>query len=550
MAGFDVEAKAKRYDRQIRIWGPHGQDTLEQAHICVINAGPTGTETLKNLVLGGIKAFTIVDGADVVASDFGNNFMIEPGTTGKRATAVGPPLRELNGSVEGGCVEEDTMALLDAQPNFFDDFSVVIATQMRESELLRLEAATLKAGVPLLIARCYGLVAYLRISGPEHLVIESKPDSEVQDLRFHAPWPELLSLAQSVDLATADDITHKHVPYGLLLIKAAEHWRSTHDGKLPDTSKQKAAFKDLLRSWQHSIDGVPIEEENFAEAISNAHKMWSPPSIPPEVLSILHDTCATEPTAKSADFWLLACALRQFVDEEGRGSLPLQGSIPDMTATTEAYLELQKVYRVRAEDDAAAVEGHLHRLLVSIGRQTGSISPATVRLFCRNARNIRVVRFTKLSGSEPTEGAAVGGRNIQNALAAEDTVSAASMYLLMRAADSFYESQGRWPGVSAVGQSDSEESGSHESDLSRLKSLAVGLAVQSGASPSSVSIPDDLAGEVCRFGAAELHCSGAIVGGMAAQEAIKLLTRQFVPVAGTFVFNSLGLPSSSSVFDF
>jgi hypothetical protein len=54
----------------------------------------------------------------------------------------------------------------------------------------------------------------------------------------------------------------------------------------------------------------------------------------------------------------------------------------------------------------------------------------------------RVVRFTKLSGSEPTEGAAVGGRNIQNALAAEDTVSAASMYLLMRAADSFYESQG------------------------------------------------------------------------------------------------------------
>lgn len=58
------------------------------------------------------------------------------------------------------------------------------------------------------------------------------------------------------------------------------------------------------------------------------------------------------------------------------------------------------------------------------------------------------------------------------------------------------------------------------------------------------------AGEVCRFGAAEMHCMGAIMGGMAAQEAIKLLTRQFVPMAGTLIFNSMGLQSSSSVFNF
>ncbi len=43
---------------------------------------------------------------------------------------------------------------------------------------------------------------------------------------------------------------------------------------------------------------------------------------------------------------------------------------------------------------------------------------------------------------------------------------------------------------------------------------------------------------------------GAIVGGMAAQEAIKLLTRQFVPMAGILIFSSMGLQSSSSVFNF
>lgn len=57
-------------------------------------------------------------------------------------------------------------------------------------------------------------------------------------------------------------------------------------------------------------------------------------------------------------------------------------------------------------------------------------------------------------------------------------------------------------------------------------------------------------GEVCRFGGSELHCMGAIVGGMAAQEAIKMVTRQFVPLAGTLLYNSLGLQSASSVFAF
>lgn len=48
----------------------------------------------------------------------------------------------------------------------------------------------------------------------EHRVIESKPDNTVEDLRFHQPWPELQRFADSIDLASADDITHKHVPYG------------------------------------------------------------------------------------------------------------------------------------------------------------------------------------------------------------------------------------------------------------------------------------------------------------------------------------------------
>lgn len=124
------EAKRKRYDRQIRIWGAHGQDALESARLCLLNAGPTGSETLKNLVLGGIASFTIVDGAKVQESDLGNNFFLEQESIGQpRAQCVTALLKELNESVEGVFRDESPEELIATDPGFFQNFNLVIATQ-------------------------------------------------------------------------------------------------------------------------------------------------------------------------------------------------------------------------------------------------------------------------------------------------------------------------------------------------------------------------------------------------------------------------------------
>lgn len=48
---------------------------MEKASICLLNCGPTGSETLKNLVLGGVGSITVVDGSKVEVGDLGNNFM-------------------------------------------------------------------------------------------------------------------------------------------------------------------------------------------------------------------------------------------------------------------------------------------------------------------------------------------------------------------------------------------------------------------------------------------------------------------------------------------
>ncbi len=65
MSSESGDAKAKRYDRGIRIWGSHGQAALDNTRVCLLNASATGSETLKNLVLGGLASFTIVDGEKV-----------------------------------------------------------------------------------------------------------------------------------------------------------------------------------------------------------------------------------------------------------------------------------------------------------------------------------------------------------------------------------------------------------------------------------------------------------------------------------------------------
>jgi len=39
----------------------------------------------------------------------------------------------------------------------------------------------------------------------------------------------------------------------------------------------------------------------------------------------------------------MAKAIRDFVENEGNGNLPLRGSVPDMTAKTDYYVALQQV---------------------------------------------------------------------------------------------------------------------------------------------------------------------------------------------------------------
>jgi amyloid beta precursor protein binding protein 1 len=93
-------------------------------------------------------------------------------------------------------------------------------------------------------------------------------------------------------------------------------------------------------------------------------------SIPTNVTAILSDPKCVTLTSTSDDFWILARALKDFVDARGeRRSLPLRGSIPDMFSDSKRYIQLQNIYRERANADAEEVFNRVQHHLEAIGRQ-------------------------------------------------------------------------------------------------------------------------------------------------------------------------------------
>ena len=73
---------------------------------------------------------------------------------------------------------------------------------------------------------------------------EAKPDPKPRpDLRLVSPFPALRRYVDSVDISALDDFEYGHTPYVVFLIKAADEWRSTHEGQLPQTFVQNPNLK-------------------------------------------------------------------------------------------------------------------------------------------------------------------------------------------------------------------------------------------------------------------------------------------------------------------
>ncbi|KAJ3181110.1 NEDD8-activating enzyme E1 regulatory subunit [Gaertneriomyces sp. JEL0708] len=512
-----ADAKTQKYDRQLRLWQAHGQARLEKANICLINGNAVGTEIMKNLVLPAIGSFTVVDPCKVTERDLGSNFFVTVNDIGKsRAQVTMELLRELNEEVSGAAVEDSVSNLLKNNPSFFVQFTLVIATQLAQPDLLALGEYCWAKNIPFIAVRLCGFWGLSRSVVREHCVIESHPESPTPDLRLSAPFPSLLQLLTTVDFSAADSLTFSHIPFVLILLHCIQQFKATHGGAIPSTSEERSEFRKMVAEMRRED---VAEQQNINEAEASVYRAWAPVDIPSNIQDIMDDRAADldQLSKDSEPFWIYVHALRTFA--RNHNCLPLAGSLPDMHSDTDSYVRLQTVYHDKSMRDYEEILQNVKQLWEKL-RRTDSVDPDEVKRFCRNAR------WLKISRGKSIEEEYADGTALRSALS--DPTSPSRLYLLFRAMDAFHQRYGRYPG-----SSDDNDELDAENLMAVLKELLHSVGLEPRADF------DDMVREGVRAGGSELHSVAAFVGGIVSQECLKVITKQYGLVHGGFVVDAV-----------
>ncbi|GMF09711.1 unnamed protein product [Phytophthora lilii] len=386
-------------------------------------------------------------------------------------------------------------------------------------------AQCLAKRLPLLLVTSYGLLGALRLQVAQHAIADAKLDPPRHELRLAKPFPALQKFADSFDLQALSSIEHAHVPFVVLLLQAMKKWKEAHGGKPPATFPEKDAFK---KSLQEMAWGPPGHEVNFIEAAENAYKAYVPPQVPDEVAPVLAAAAAhtnsvetLEKTKDTREFWLLAHALAEFV-KQNDGMLPVTGVVPDMTASTEAYVALQELYVTKAKEDATKVLEILRKRLRDLKLPEDSITFKAVADFCKNAPSIGMLETRSVA--QEYKHVDLSSVDLEDE---DNEQSPLIWYFMLRAVAAFASEFSRYPG-----SDDATAAQDGAWLVSKAKALAAGSDVAEW-------ITSDHALKMTRSCEVELHNIAALMGGVAAQEAVKLITHQFEPLNHTYLFNGI-----------
>lgn len=103
----EVSREQILFDRQVRLWGSHGQRRLRHTNILALGSSVTITEALKGVILPSVESFTIVDDSVVTQYNVSNNFFLTKMDLGRPvAQCLVGSLGELNTSCTGVAVTE------------------------------------------------------------------------------------------------------------------------------------------------------------------------------------------------------------------------------------------------------------------------------------------------------------------------------------------------------------------------------------------------------------------------------------------------------------
>lgn len=504
-----------RYDRQVRLWQLRGQKLLELAHVCVINGNSAGAEMLKNLVLPGIGEFTIIDDAIVTSTDLSGNFFLHNSDIrSSLASALCRNLCELNSDVRGNAVTKNLSELLQDR-EFWYQFDVVVITGF-----VPLNVATLLGNllwpqnIPLLKIWTSGFYAALRVARHETTVVETHDPSLIFDLRLDSPWSQLTAYCNSFDLDLMDDTEHAHVPYIVIYLKALAHWRRAEgktDEELPLTHSERTTFsRDYVQSMARNM----ALETNFIEATQSVHRCLQRTQIPTAIntLMLRQETSDSYLRESQSFFWLYVRALSEFVSRKD-AKLPLPGNLPDMVSTTSNYVLLQKIFQSKAVSDKEKFTRIVETLYAKYGMEASvALDQEAITNFCKNSAHLYVT-----NGSQLNSTALLLEELLKHPEKVHDTSVLLIIYFALLARDKWAEDRR----VSL-----------HElvliyGEMTKTPEECIPLETK------------NILEEIYLHGTEGYLNICSYIGGIAAQEILKIVTCQYIPLDNLFVFDGI-----------
>lgn len=357
-----------------------------------------------------------------------------------------------------------------------------------------------------------------------------------------------------------DHETHGHVPYVLLLLFYLDLWKESHNGKPPQNYREKTDFREMVRKGART-NNPEGGEENFDEAVGAVLKNLNMPELGSAVKEVFKAPECQKLTIESASFWVIANAISIF--HAKHNVLPLPGSVPDMKAKSVDYIALQNTYKSKARSDFAEVTSFVRDLEKTLERKQ-IVDEKEIEAFCKNAAHIKLVRGRPFHIIKPGERLVWSDRARSSVMKLSDPESLILVYIAFLAYDEFLathatdglNSTPRAPGAATSSASDTDID--VQEDVGKLTGIAHriidDLITEAGTfveDPEYTGVKDNvglICHELVRAGGGELHNISALAGGLVAQEVIKVITKQYVPVDNCCIFD--GVQSKTSVLRF
>lgn len=442
-----------------------------------------------------------------------------------------------------------------ANDNAFSPYNfILVAAPINPTILASIRDQAQSLNIPLFYSHSIGYFSHFSVQLPVAFpIVETHPDPvTTTDLRVVKSWPALQEFARekTANMDTMSGHDKAHIPYICILLYYLERWQKQHGGRVPDTYREKQEFRD-----SYVRKGSP-DEENFDEACAAVLKSLNPPTASSSVRDILNAPEAMELTADSSPFWIIASAIRQFYAIHGE--LPLPGAVPDMKAQSEDYIKLQNIYKTKAREDCAEVVETVRGLEKSLGRSPKVvIDEKEVENFCKGAAHISLVRGRALQVVQPGVPVSFGDRAKAMVFELTNPESLIGVYLAFLAWDEFASthttsaSEAGGEGLRVPGSEDVELEADQEKVIGIAHKIVDNLINEAGErieDPEYSEIKEKIekvCTEIVRAGGGELHNIASLTGGLMAQEVIKVITKQYIPVDNACLFD--GVASRSYV---